>query len=196
MADLDRVKDDCDEKLMIFDSLLSRHDPSGMDPLDIQENYKNWNEELSNALSSLAKSVRNMTTNHSAAMGTDLINLWKPHIAEAEKKYRGHRNATYEVVRSARAQAVPAQVQTAAVKTAIEAERVAAEGRELDTEINKYDDWGDATNEEVEEAMRSTEEWKRRLSIIQDRIYSMKENVQLFNLPNDEMAMSISMMEI
>ena len=43
MADLDCVKDDCDEKLIIFESLLSRHDPSGMNPLDVQENYKNWN---------------------------------------------------------------------------------------------------------------------------------------------------------
>ena len=86
MADLDRMSDDCDEKLMIFDSLLSRHDPSGMDPLDIQENYKNWNEELSNALSSLAKSVRNMTATHKAGMGTDLINLWKQHVVESEKK--------------------------------------------------------------------------------------------------------------
>ena len=66
---------------------------------------------------------------------------------------------------------------------------------ELEKEINKYDDWGDATNEEVEEAMRNTEEWKRRLSIIQDRIYSMKENVQIFDLPNNELAKSISMME-
>merc|ERR1712045_798324 len=107
----------------------------------------------------LAKSVRNMTTNHKAAMGTDLVNLWKQHIAEAEKKYRGHRNATYEVVRSMREQAVPGQVKTAAVKTAIEAERVAAEVKELEKEINKYDDWGGATNEEVEEAMSNTEEW-------------------------------------
>ena len=197
MADLDGMKNDCDEKLMIFDSLLSRHDPSGMDPLDVQENYKNWNEELSNALSSLVKSVRNMTA-IKAAIGADIVNEWKQRIAESEKRYRDHRNATYEVVASTRAQAVlavSAQVKTAEVKTAIEAERVVAESKELENEISRYDDWGDATNEEIEEAMRNTEEWKRRLSTIQDRIYSMKENVQLFDLPNCELTKSMNIVE-
>ena len=182
MADLDRVKDD---------------DPSGMNPLDVQENYKNLNEELSNALSSLVKSVRNMTTNK-AAMGADIVNEWKQRIAESEKRYGDHRNATYEVVASTRVQAIvdiSAQVKTAEIKTAIEAKRVAAEGKELQNEITRYDDWGDATNKEIEEAMRNTEEWKKLLSKIQDRIYSMKENVQIFDLPNDELAKSISMME-
>ena len=35
MADLDRMKDECDEKLMIFESLIRRHDPSRMDPVDV-----------------------------------------------------------------------------------------------------------------------------------------------------------------
>ena len=57
MADLDRVKIDCEEKLDLFDSLLRRHDPTRMDPVDVQENHKSWCEELSNVLNSLAKSV-------------------------------------------------------------------------------------------------------------------------------------------
>ena len=139
-----------------------------------------------------------MTTSHKAAMCADNVNEWKQRIAESEKRYRDHRNATYEVVASTREQAVlavSAQVKTAEVKTANEDERVAAEGKELENEITRYSDWGDATNEEIEEVMRNAEEWKKRLSKIQDRIYSIKENVQLFDLPNDELTKSISFME-
>ena len=55
----------------------------------------------------------------------------------------------------------------AEVKNMIEAKRVAAEGKELDEEIKRYDEWGDASNEEIEKAMRSIEEWRIRLSKIQ-----------------------------
>ena len=37
------------------------------------------------------------------------------------------------------------RAKTAEVKTAIEAERISAEGKELDSEIKRYNDWGDAT---------------------------------------------------
>ena len=68
MADLDSAKIDCEEKLDLFDSLLRRHDPTRMDPVDVQENHKSWCEELSNVLNSLAKSVTHMTVNHRARM--------------------------------------------------------------------------------------------------------------------------------
>ena len=216
MAGLDRMKDECDEKLMIFESLLRMHDPSGMDPVTVQEFYQRWDEELSSALMSLAKSVRSMTTSHKEAMGTNVINEWKQHISESEKKYRDHRATTFEVVKSARAQAIPVpatpapaisrpssapipdqstRVKAAEVKASIEAKRIATEGKELDKEIKRYDDWGDASNEEIEEAMRNIEEWKKRLSKIQDRIYSMEENVQLFDLSSVELTTSVNMME-
>ena len=215
MADLDRAKIDCEEKLDLFDSLLRRHDPTRMDPVDVQENHKSWCEELSNVLNSLAKSVTRMTVNHRAAMSTDTINEWKQRVIESENKYCNHRAATYEVVKSARAQTEPTSVASrpvptpaqenldssaraksaAEVKNAIEAERVAEEGKELDNEIKRYNDWGDANNEEIEKAMRSIEGWKRRLSRIQDRIYSIKEKVQLFDPSSVEMTKSVSMME-
>ena len=213
MADLDRIKDECDEKLMIFDSLIRRHDPSRMDPMDVRENHKSLCEEISNALTSLSKSVRNMTVTHKAAMDTGTINEWKQRVVDAEDKYCNHRSAVYKVIGSTRAQAVPdpvtrpsstpapeilsssTQAKTAEVKSAIEAERIADEGKKLDGEIKGYDDWGDASNEEIEEAMRKIEDWNRRLSKIQDRIYSMKESVQLYNLSNVELAKSVSMME-
>ena len=87
------------------------------------------------------------------------------------------------------------QAKTAEVKTAIEAERVAEEGKKLDGEIKRYDDWGDASNEEIEEAMRKITDWDRRLSKIQDRIYFIKENVQLYSLPSVELTKSVGMME-
>ena len=166
MADLDRIKDECDEKPMLFESLLRMHDPSGMDPVVVQGYYQRWDEELSSALMSLAKSVRNMTTSHKVALGTTVINAWKQHISESEKKYRDHRAATFLVVKSAESREVPIPVsrplsatapevtnsstrsRTAEVEIAIEAERVAQEGKELDNEVKGYDDWGNGYFEE------------------------------------------------
>ena len=74
------------------------------------------------------------------------------------------------------------QVKNAEVEVTIEAERVASEVSGLVKEVNKYDDWGDASNEEIEEAMRKVENWKGCFSKIEDRIYSMKKNVLLYAL--------------
>ena len=69
---------------------------------------------------------------------------------------------------------------TAEVEIAIEAERVAQEGKELDNEVKGYDDWGDATNEEIEEAMRNIDDWRKQLSKIQDRIFFNEEECPAF----------------
>ena len=40
MADLDRIKDECDEKPLLFESRLRMQDPSGMDPVVVQGYYQ------------------------------------------------------------------------------------------------------------------------------------------------------------
>ena len=40
--------------------------------------------------------------------------------------------------------------------------------------IGMYDEWGDVSNEEIEEAMSNVEVCKRHFSEIHDRIYSNK----------------------
>ena len=141
-----------------------------------------------------------------------VINQWNRHIVESEKKYRDHISATYEVVASTRASTIPAatttaaptapetqnsstRVKTAEVRTSIESKRVAAEGKELDKEIKRHNDWGDGSNEKIDEAMRNIEEWRKHLSKIQDRVYIIEENVQLFNLSSVELTTSVNMME-
>ena len=87
------------------------------------------------------------------------------------------------------------QVKNAEVEVTIEAERVASEVSGLVKEVNKYDDWGDASNEEIEEAIRKVESWKRRFSKIEDRIYSMKKNVLRYDLASIELDKSTNMTE-
>ena len=89
----------------------------------------------------------------------------------------------------------PTQVKNAEVDVTIEAERVASEVNELEKEVNRYDDWGDASNEEIEEAMRKVENWKGCFSKIEDRIYSMKKNVLRYDLSSNELDKSTNMME-
>ena len=170
----------------------------------VQENQQKWDDELSNSLNSLTKSVRNMTTKHKVALGTEATDQWNQQVKDSVKKYRDHVNAIYEVVSTAvvptpvtsRPLSAPAEerVKDAEADVSIEAEIVSAEGKKLDKEVKKYDDWGDATNEEIEEAMRKTENWEKRLSKIQDRIYLMKRNVERFNLSSVSLTASTSMM--
>ena len=160
MADLDLVNRECEKRLRTFKSLLRRHDPSGTDPGVVVEFYQTWGQELSIALSSLEESVSNMIIDHKAAMSTDAINQWEQNLVESEQKYREHRAATFLLVNSARTVAAPAptasrpdpspapessnssaRVKAAEVKTVIEAERISAEGKELNHKIKRYDDW-------------------------------------------------------
>ena len=89
----------------------------------------------------------------------------------------------------------PSQVRVAEIEVSIEAERVALEVKKLEKHVKKYEDWGDASSEEIEEAMRSADDWKNRLCKIQDRIYSMKKNVQRYDLSSTELSQSTSLME-
>ena len=173
MSDLNRMKEECDEKLEKFNSLLRIYNPVGKNPVGLQENQQKWNDELVNALGSLTKSINIMTTKHKVALGTEIIKQWKKQIEDSEKNYHDHFNATYVAVTAARAQAPPPvvsrpmsepaedKVEAAQVDVSIEAERVALEGKKLDEEIKKYDGWGDATNEQIEEAMGKTEDWEK-----------------------------------
>ena len=65
----------------------------------------------------------------------------------------------------------------------------------MEKEIKRYDEWGDASNEEIEKAMRNIKEWKKWLSKIEDRVYLMEENFQLYNLSSLELKKSTSIME-
>ena len=152
MADLNRMKDECDEKLMLFDNLLSRYNPTGLNLRAVQENQQKWDDELSNALNSLSKSVRNMTTKHKVALGTEATDQWNQHVKDSVKKYCNYVNAIYEVVSTvvvpapvtSRPLSAPAEerVKDAEADVSIEAERVASEGKKLDKEVKKYDDGG------------------------------------------------------
>ena len=107
MADLDPVKHQCEKKLKLFKRLLRVHDPSDVDLAAVQEFNKGWDKEVFNAFNSLAKAVDNMILAHKADMSLSVINQWKQHVSESEKKYRDYRAATFDVVKFARAQAVP-----------------------------------------------------------------------------------------
>ena len=83
----------------------------------VQENYQRWDEKLSNALDSLASSVRKMTTKHKVAMSPDDINEWKHHVTKSEQKYRDYTAATFEVIKSSKIQAAPPPVVSVPLST-------------------------------------------------------------------------------
>ena len=88
MADLNRLKEVCDEKLVLFDSLLRRYNPAGKNPVGLQAKHEKWDEELSSVLSDLTKSVMFMVDKHKVVLGTtNAISDWKKQVELSEKKY-------------------------------------------------------------------------------------------------------------
>ena len=118
MADLERMKNECKEMLMIFENLLTSYDPAEMDADD-------WDYKLYNALEDLNACIERMINRHGAALNTAAINEWKQISMECEEKYLDNYAVTMEVYK-----VFTAQVKTAEVEITFEAK--IEEGKEVD----------------------------------------------------------------
>ena len=86
MADLERMKNECTEMLMIFENLLTSYDPAEMDADE-------WDYKLYDALEDLDASIERMTNRHWVRLGTDGEKEWEQLLIECERKY----HATFDV---------------------------------------------------------------------------------------------------
>ena len=71
------------------------------------------------------------------------------------------------------------RVKMAEADTKVDAEIIEAEAKKLSKEINKFADWGEASNDQIETAMNGIDDWKKSFNRIQDKGFSIKRNVQI-----------------
>ena len=74
--------------------------------------YEKWDDELSNALSSLTESVCKMTNSHKAA---EVAGEWNKHGEDSEKKFCDNLDATLKIVAAAEAQVAASRPASAPV---------------------------------------------------------------------------------
>ena len=55
------------------------------------------------------------------------------------------------------------KTKAAQVDIEVDMQIISTEGTQLSTEIQKFDDWGDAPDNEIEVAMNKVDDWKRKM---------------------------------
>ena len=73
-------------------------------------------------------------------------------------------------------------VSNAMADVEVDVEIVTNEGNELAAKVNKYLDWSEATNDEIELAMSNIDGWERKFAKIREKCYAIKRNTLKFDL--------------
>ena len=84
-------------------------------------------------------------------------------------------------------------IRTAKADIEVDADIISSEGKELAEEVNKFEDWCDATDVEIEEHVQKIEDWKKRFAKIKERGWSIKRNVKRFDLDETQLTASTAM---
>ena len=198
---IQQTKEECDAKIRKFNQLIRRYDPDPFEPDAVQNKEQEWSKELSNALDDLVDSIETMSVKHGHDLGSQEVAVWKKRITDSEGQFRNFTNKVAVKIRPLRSNTttpstnVPMPVaappdatnQSQAVSNAladvkVDAEMVATEGKELAAKVNKYLDWSDATNDEIELAMANIEGWQKKFTKIREKSFSIKRNTLKFNL--------------
>ena len=198
--EIQQAKEDCDAKIRKFNRLVRRYDPVPLEPDAVQAKEKDWSKELSTALDDLVESIENMSIKHEHDLGSQEVAVWKRKITDGEGEFRIFMNKAANKLRSVQSISTrPVNVpmsgvaptaatnQSQAVTNAmadvkVDAEIVTTEGKERAAKVNKYLDWSEATNDEVELAMANIDGWERKFAKIREKFYAIKRNTLKFNL--------------
>ena len=198
--EIQQAKEGCDAKIRKFNRLMRRYDPAPLEPDVVQDMKNDWSQELSIALDDLVDSIENLSIKHGHELGSQEVAVWNKKIADGEGEFRNFMNKVGNKLRSVLSNAtrpvnvsmpgvaVPAATsQSQAVNNAmadvkVDAEIVTTEGNELAAKVNKYLDWSEATNDEIELAMANIDGWERKFAKIREKGYAIKRNTLKFNL--------------
>jgi hypothetical protein len=203
--DLNQAKEECETKKRKFNSLLRRYDPSPIGIAALRRNHVKWTDELSTALGLLVDSIETMSISHGATLGSQAVTSWKGQITHSEGEFAEYVNRVEDKLDDQPSPvpvvAAPApdsintgyRTRSAEADVTVDAEIIATEAKKLSKEVNKFPDWGDASNEEIEAAMNNTEEWTKRCNRIREKVFSIKRNVLKFNLSDMQLKVSTAL---
>ena len=204
--DLNQTKEDCETKKRKFNGLLRKYDPAPMSLAALRRNHSKYHDELSIALDLLVETIENMCVKHGTTLGTQTVTSWKEQISRSEADFVKFVNRVEEKLEDqtsgppAPIVAVPAPDHTSVTRTkmaeadvTVDAEIIAAEAKKLSEEVDKFADWGETSNDQIETAMNGIDDWKKRFNRIQEKVFSIKRNVLKYNLPDMQLKISTAL---
>ena len=189
--DLNEARDFCDNKIRKYNRLLSRYDPSKVAPRTVKLEHNKWKDEISTALDTVVVSIESMVLKHRTSLGSEATTEWNSRITKSEEAFRSFSDNVTDILSvisapplvSQSSNAFPFDPVNVTSKVKAEAEikveddSITKEGKTLEEEVEKVENWEEATNEEIEEAMSMTKGWKNRLSKLENRISTVKLNM-------------------
>ena len=204
--DLVQTKEDCEAKKRKFNGLLRVCDPAPKSLAALKRNHSKYHDDLMDALNALIEVIENMCVKHGQVLGTQAVTSWKEEITRSEAEFHDWSNRVEEklgeytsrppahsVAVSTSEHTNANRVKMAEADTKVDAEIIDAEAKKLSKEIDKFADWGEASNDQIETAMNQIDDWKKRFSRIQEKLFSIKRNVLKYDLADMQLRISTAL---
>ena len=84
---------------------------------------------------------------------------------------------------------------TAVINVDIDYDKVRYKIKSLTKELSKCDDWNEAENHQIEAAMSKIEDWNKRMTDIEELLFTMKRNVLAHSLNDDKLSAASTAVE-
>ena len=187
---MEQAKLNCEDKIRKLNRLLRRYEPDDCTPSVVQNHMLVWTADVSTALDDMVDSIERMSIEHGRTLGSAEVGVWKEKITRGEQGFKefvhkvdqkaGNQNQPFPGDGSLRS-SVPAPgstpgnydsslaLRSAKADIEIDADIISTEGKKLAAEIYKFDDWEEAENDEIEEAMHNIEDGNSRERLVNEK---------------------------
>ena len=204
MADLAETRKACEGKVRKFQRMTRAFNPNDIEPSAVAKNADKWTQQIYEALDDLVDSIETMSIEHGHTLGSHEVANWKNIITNSEAQFKTlasdmeRRSQLHNQVSGSFAAAAPSpdqdgsnyqKAKAAEVDVEVDADVIFSEGTLLSSEINKYADWGEATDHEIETAMNRIDMWRRKFDQIKEKGWAIQRNTRIFDL-NDQIMRS------
>ena len=179
----------CRGKERLFNQLCRRFAPEGFDGNTVARYRDNWTDQLNDALGDLVGSVEDMVDDHRDTLGLPEVEAWNLVVSKAEKKFQQlvskyGSSGTREPAQTPQSDSAPdnQDLRAAQVNIEIDDEIVSKESKALSKEVQKFLDFDEVADEDIETALGQIDEWNKKLKRVKDKAYTIKRNSLCFNL--------------
>ena len=219
-----QAKADCLDKENKFLRLTRRWDPNNYDAKTILQNKEKWTDQISVALDTLTDAVDSLKLVHGTTIDatemktfedkvnfgeaslTNIVNQYTrksesaeqaPSAVNGDQSSRSTVQITNSSNRSQTSININAfDIKKAQVNVEVDTESVGKEALSLEEELKKYSDWGDASDEEIEEYMAKIDTWTRRMVKIREKVEAIERNTKIYDLDDTKMKSSLSVKKL
>ena len=87
-------------------------------------------------------------------------------------------------------------IKKAQVNVDVDSASLREEAFSLEQELNKFVNWGDASDLEIEEHMAKVETWNKRMVKIREKVEDIERNTKIYDLEEVTMVSSVSVLEL